>query len=84
MSEHGDEHPLNLPIVEPGSVEPLGESTRAVHTPRRPPPRQRPIGLPVYRTSAFVFDSAEDYTDILGDRKPGSLGDRPSPLCYGG
>lgn len=71
MSDGADEHPLNLPIVEPASVEPLGESTRAVHTPRHRPPSQQPLGLPVYRTSAFAFESAEDYTDILGDRKPG-------------
>ena len=66
-----DEHPVNLPIVEPASVEPYGEGTRAVHAPRPAPPLQQPMGLPVYRTSAFRFDSAEDYTDILGDRKPG-------------
>jgi O-acetylhomoserine/O-acetylserine sulfhydrylase-like pyridoxal-dependent enzyme len=27
--------------------------------------------LPTYRTSAFIFDTAQDYTDVLGDRRPG-------------
>lgn len=43
----------------------LGESTRAVHTPPPATPRQAPLGLPVYRTAAFSFDSAEDYRDVL-------------------
>lgn len=29
------------------------------------------MGLPTYRTSAFVFDTAQDYADVLGDRRPG-------------
>lgn len=45
--------------------------TRAVHLPDPVVPNERPIGLPTYRTSAFVFDSAEDYADVLGNRKPG-------------
>jgi O-acetylhomoserine/O-acetylserine sulfhydrylase-like pyridoxal-dependent enzyme len=45
--------------------------TRAVHLPDPPVPAERPVGLPVYRTSAFVFDSAEAYADVLGNRSPG-------------
>lgn len=45
--------------------------TRAVHLPPPVVPHERPIGLPVYRTSAFVFETAEDYADVLGNRKPG-------------
>jgi O-acetylhomoserine/O-acetylserine sulfhydrylase-like pyridoxal-dependent enzyme len=45
--------------------------TRAVHLPDPPVPGERPVGLPVYRTSAFVFDSAESYADVLGNRAPG-------------
>jgi O-acetylhomoserine/O-acetylserine sulfhydrylase-like pyridoxal-dependent enzyme len=45
--------------------------TRAVHLPDPVVPNERPIGLPTYRTSAFVFDTAEDYADVLGNRKPG-------------
>ncbi|MCA1825087.1 MAG: aminotransferase class V-fold PLP-dependent enzyme, partial [Frankia sp.] len=48
-----------------------GMGTRAVHPPAPPVPAQRPMGLPTYRTAAFIFDSAEDYSDILNDRKPG-------------
>jgi cystathionine beta-lyase/cystathionine gamma-synthase len=45
--------------------------TRAVHLPPPPVPHERPVGLPVYRTSAFVFDTAEEYADVLGNRAPG-------------
>src|SRR3954468_11090924 len=63
-------HPLNLPIVEPGGGH-GGEGTRAVHLARPAAPPQQTLGLPTYRTSAFVFDSAQDYSDVLGDRTPG-------------
>lgn len=62
--------PVNLPTVEP-SESGLGEGTRAVHTPRPAPPEQPPMGLPVFHTSAFVFETAQDYADVLGDRRPG-------------
>ena len=45
--------------------------TKAVHLPEPPVPHERPVGLPVYRTSAFVFDTAEEYADVLGNRAPG-------------
>lgn len=48
-----------------------GEHTRAVHTPLFTQPQQRPLGLPVYRTAAFGFDTAQEYADVLGDRTPG-------------
>jgi cystathionine beta-lyase/cystathionine gamma-synthase len=63
-------HPLNLPIVEPSGSR-GGEGTRAVHLARPAPPAQQPLGLPAYRTSAFVFDTAQAYSDVLGDRSPG-------------
>ncbi|MDQ1695576.1 MAG: O-acetylhomoserine (thiol)-lyase [Frankiaceae bacterium] len=73
MSE--PEKPLNLPIAVPsGDTDEgfgWGEGTRAVHTPRPGPPLQQPLGLPTYRTSAFRFDTAQDYADVLGDRSPG-------------
>ena len=65
-----DERPLNLPIIEPGGAH-GGEGTRAVHLPRPAPPEQQPLGLPAFRTSAFVFDTAKAYSDVLGDRSPG-------------
>ncbi len=45
--------------------------TRAVHLPDPPVPAERPLGLPTYRTSAFVFETAEAYADVLGNRAPG-------------
>src|SRR3954471_23414057 len=62
--------PYNLPIVEPGAAH-GGEGTRAVHLPRPDAPTQPTLGLPAYRTSAFLFDTAQDYSDVLGDRSPG-------------
>ncbi len=45
--------------------------TRAVHPPDPPVPHERPVGLPTYRTSAFEFDTAQQYADVLGNRAPG-------------
>jgi cystathionine beta-lyase/cystathionine gamma-synthase len=60
--------------------------TRAVHLPDPPVPNERPLGLPTYRTSAFVFDTAEDYADVLGNRAPGyvySRIDNPTVDAFG-
>lgn len=46
-------------------------ATRAVHTPVPPPLAQEPLGLPVYRTAAFRFDSAQQYADLLAGELPG-------------
>jgi cystathionine beta-lyase/cystathionine gamma-synthase len=70
MSDPLDEQPFNLPIVDPTALDHGGENTRAVHTPR-PPAAVDSIGLPVHRTSTFRFETAQDYADVLGDRKPG-------------
>ncbi|MGH3322539.1 MAG: trans-sulfuration enzyme family protein [Streptosporangiaceae bacterium] len=50
---------------------PHGENTRAVHLP--PPPRfeQVPVGLPVWRTSAFAFRSSQEFADVLSGREAG-------------
>jgi len=67
------EPPLNLPIVHP-EQDPervAGEGTRAVHVPDAPATAQRPVGLPVYRSATFEFDTAQDYADVLGDRRSG-------------
>src|SRR5579875_2102397 len=61
----------NLPVFDPAADVGRGEGTRAVHPPQQPPPTQRPLGLPTYRTSAFGFDTAEEYADTLGDRVAG-------------
>ncbi|WP_214409608.1 trans-sulfuration enzyme family protein [Sphaerisporangium fuscum] len=49
----------------------LGENSRAVHLPPAPVSRQLPVGLPVWRSSAWSFDSSAEYDDVLGDRAPG-------------
>jgi len=46
-------------------------STRAVHLPRPAVPHEPPVGLPVYRTAVFEFETMQDYADVLGGRKPG-------------
>lgn len=48
-----------------------GEHTRAVHPPVAPVPEQVPMGLPVYRTAAFAFASAQEYADLLNGSRPG-------------
>lgn len=65
--------PAGPPGADPGGADPrsYGEATRAVHTPRPVLPGQVPLGLPVYRTAAFSFDTAQEYADVLGDRVPG-------------
>ena len=52
-------------------MQPRGESTRAVHPPQAPVPAQVPMGLPVYRTAAFSFGSAQEYADLMNDVVPG-------------
>src|SRR5690348_11147030 len=48
-----------------------GENTRAAHTPAPPVPEQTPLGLPVYRTASWSFDSAQEYAEVLGREQPG-------------
>jgi cystathionine beta-lyase/cystathionine gamma-synthase len=48
-----------------------GDHTRAVHLPPPPTVRQTPVGTPVWRTSAFGFETAREYADVLNDREPG-------------
>jgi cystathionine beta-lyase/cystathionine gamma-synthase len=49
----------------------LGENTRSVRLPPPPGSAQQPLGTPVYRTAAFAFGSAEEYSAILNDEMPG-------------
>jgi O-acetylhomoserine/O-acetylserine sulfhydrylase-like pyridoxal-dependent enzyme len=62
--------PSNLPVYSPGDDQ-SGEGTRAVHTPRPDLSAVRSLGLPTYRTTAFQFDTSQDYADVLGDRVAG-------------
>ena len=59
-----------------------GEHTRAVHPPAAPLPTQTPMGLPVYRTASFSFSSAQEYSDVLNDTRPGYSYSRvDNPTC---
>ena len=49
----------------------LGIHTRAVHAPPAAVPAHPPYAPPVYRTSVFPFETAEEYADVLGGRAPG-------------
>src|SRR3954453_6680815 len=70
MRMSDEDAPSNLPVIPAGGSA-SGETPRAVPGPRPAPPAQQPMGLPTYRTSAFVFDTAQQYADVLGDRQPG-------------
>ena len=48
-----------------------GENTRALHTPAPPVPDQTPLGLPVYRTAAWSFETAQEYADLLSGAQAG-------------
>lgn len=48
-----------------------GEYTRAVHPPAAPTPAQTPLGLPVYRSAAFAFDSAAEFAELLAGSRVG-------------
>ena len=60
----------NLPIFTPDGAG-LGEDTRAVHSPRSHAVDQRPLGLPVWRSSTYAFETAQEYADVLGDTETG-------------
>ncbi len=42
-----------------------GEHTRAVHPPVPAPLQQQPVALPVHRSAAYAFASAQEYADLL-------------------
>lgn len=42
-----------------------------MHTPAAPIPTQSPLGLPVYRTAAWSFETADEYRDVLAGTRPG-------------
>lgn len=48
-----------------------GEHTRAVHSPDAPVLQQVPLGLPVHRSAAFRFSSAQEYADLLSGEQKG-------------
>jgi cystathionine gamma-synthase/O-acetylhomoserine (thiol)-lyase len=62
-----------------------GEHTRAVHTPGAPVPEQQSMGLPVYRTAAWAFETADEYRDLLNGSRAGysySRIDNPTAVAF--
>src|SRR6266571_1719911 len=48
-----------------------GFSTRAVYGARTPPVEQDPSSVPIYQTSTWRFETAEDYAEVISFRRPG-------------
>lgn len=48
-----------------------GENTRALGLPGEPPPPQRPLRAPVYRSTTYEFATSQDYADVLAGAAPG-------------
>ena len=71
----------------PPATPPQGESTRAVHAPVPARLEQTPLGLPVHRTAAFSFDTAQEYAELLAGERPGysySRVDNPTADAFAG
>ena len=47
-----------------------GFATRAIHV-RRPPAEQDTPSVPIFQTSTFRFETAEDYAETIAFRRPG-------------
>jgi methionine-gamma-lyase len=48
-----------------------GFATRAIHGARVPPIDQDTPSVPIYQTSTYRFDTAEDYAETIAFRRPG-------------
>lgn len=48
-------------------------ATRAVHAAVPPPVVQRPSSVPIYQTSTWGFDTAEEYAAVISFEKPGHV-----------
>jgi cystathionine beta-lyase/cystathionine gamma-synthase len=62
-----------------------GEGTRAVHGPAPRAVRQTPLVPPVYRSSTFVFDSAQQMADVFAGEEQGwsySRTDNPTAQAF--
>ena len=62
-----------------------GDATRAVHGPKRRVVAQEPLAPPVYRTSTFVLDSAQQTADVFAGRESGwtySRTDNPTSQAF--
>ena len=62
-----------------------GDATRAVHGPERRVVAQEPLAPPVYRTTTFVLDSAQQTADVFAGRESGwtySRTDNPTSQAF--
>lgn len=62
-----------------------GESTRALHGPPPRPVHQAPVVPPVYRSTTFVFESAQHTADVFAGRTAGwsySRTDNPTASAF--
>jgi cystathionine gamma-synthase/O-acetylhomoserine (thiol)-lyase len=62
-----------------------GEGTRAAHGPERRAVLQEPLAPPVYRTSTFVLDSAQQTADVFAGKESGwtySRTDNPTSQAF--
>jgi cystathionine beta-lyase/cystathionine gamma-synthase len=62
-----------------------GEGTRSVHPPAPPSLTSEPIVPPVIHASTFAFETAQEYSDVLGGRAPGfsySRIDNPTAAAF--
>ncbi|WP_436760130.1 trans-sulfuration enzyme family protein [Streptosporangium sp. V21-05] len=48
-----------------------GENTRSVHLPAPEAPRQPPLGLPVWRSSAWGFGDSAEYAEVFDEKSSG-------------
>jgi cystathionine beta-lyase/cystathionine gamma-synthase len=61
-------------LVGPGSDGSVdGFSTRAVHAAVAPEVVQRPSSVPIYQTSTWGFETAEEYAEVIAFRSPGHV-----------
>ncbi|MEV4091969.1 trans-sulfuration enzyme family protein [Streptosporangium saharense] len=60
---------------------PNGENTRAVHLPPLTDPRQSPLGLPVWRSSAWGFTDSAEYAEKSPDLAHGGV-DNPTTAAF--
>src|SRR5918998_5566257 len=54
-----------------GSSTQAGFSTRAIHGARTPPIEQETPSVPIFQTSTFRFETADEYAETIAFRRPG-------------
>ncbi len=67
---------VNLPCIVAGMATPLhthGFRTRAIHAGARPDPHTGARAVPIYQTTAYVFDGADDAASLFALQKYGNI-----------